>query len=73
MPPQVDPLRAHAMPVDERVDELRIRPGDREDRAVVIRIRVDVEHVRVRRERVRSASIVSTEWPSEKFGTASSG
>ena len=50
--PQVDSLDRDADARDERVDELVLRPDEREDRAVVVGVGVDVEQTRVRAERV---------------------
>ena len=52
VPSQVDSLARAGDPVDERLDELRLRSRDREDRSVMVGIDVDVEHVRVPPERV---------------------
>jgi len=41
--PQVDALGGAGDPREQRLDELLGRPDEREDRAVVIRVRVDVE------------------------------
>ena len=44
---QVDSFARVGDPVDERLDELRLRSREREDRSVMVGINVDVEHMRM--------------------------
>ena len=71
--PQVDSVARAGDPCQERLHELVLVPDEREDRAVVVGIGMDVEDLGVPAESVASASIVAASRPSEKFGTDSSG
>ena len=50
--PQIDPLASRAIPASQRVDELFARAHEREDRAVVVCVGVDVEQPSPRAERL---------------------
>ncbi len=73
MPAQVDPLARAGDPGEERVYELVLVPDEREDRAVVVGVRVDVEELGVLAEGVAQRLDRRRSRPSEKFGTDSSG
>ena len=74
MAPQVDPLSRRRDTCHERVDERVVVTDEREDRAVVIAIRVDVEQRRApAREGRREDADLAASRPSETFGTDSRG
>ena len=52
VPPQVDPVARAGDPGEERLDELGLVADEREDRAVVVGVGVDVEELGVLAERV---------------------
>ena len=73
VPPQVDPLTRHLDRRDQPADERGLLADDRENRPVVVGVRVHVEQPACSDSARPIASIVSASRPSEKFGTDSSG
>ena len=70
---QVDAFSRDSDACYQRTHELVLRADEREHRAVVVLVRVDVEQPGAAGERPPIASITERSRPSEKFGTDSSG
>ena len=64
--------RCDAMPGEQRVDQRVLVADEREDRAMVVGVGVDVEKLGAARERVGDAPTIVGVRPSETLGTASS-